>query len=293
LVEAWAAKAINIDASRWSSAWNLRVKGLSWPAMSSLNGLEALNLIGFILSLGFLGYAALRDLEAREVGDHVWLIYGPIGLVLTALRLLYDPGLWRIFSASILLTSALTLLMAYLGLFGGADAKAFICLSLANPVWPWRTPILGWVHPLYPLAVLYNTYLLTLTVVAYALARNIHYRLKRGSLFKGFEDAPLGSRILALLTGYKVSLHDLEESYLYPMEGIRDGERRLTLLVDAEAERENLIQELKREYEAQGIGEAWATPGLPLLAYAVPALLATGLLGDILAKLITYLMESL
>ncbi|MEM2123262.1 MAG: A24 family peptidase C-terminal domain-containing protein [Candidatus Bathyarchaeia archaeon] len=254
--------------------------------MFNLNVLEALNLIGFASSLVFLGYAAYRDLKIREVSDILWLIYGPTGLILSAARLLYDQGLWRIHIASILSMSAVASSMAYLGLFGGADAKAFICLSIANPVWPRSSTVLGWIHPIYPLAVLYNTYLLTAAAVIYALARNIHYRLRGGSFFTGFEEAPVRSKIVALLTGYKVSLRDLEGKYLYPIEGIRDGGRRFSLLVDAEADREALIEELKEEYEARGVEEAWATPGLPLLAYVIPALIATGLLGDVFARIV-------
>ncbi|MGC8849929.1 MAG: prepilin peptidase [Candidatus Bathyarchaeia archaeon] len=254
--------------------------------MFPLSGLEALNLVGFVSSLGFLGYAAYSDLKTREVDDLVWLLYGPTGLLLTLLRLLQERGLWRILSASIALTSAVALLMAYMGLFGGADAKAFICLSLANPVWPWSKPLLGWIHPLYPLAVLYNTYLLSTVVVPYALARNIRYALRRGGLFQGFEEAPASSKLLAILTGYKVNLGELEKGYLYPMERIVDGERRFSLLFDAEADREELLEELRRGCKAYGVEEAWATPGLPLLTFTLPALLLTSLLGDVLVNLI-------
>ncbi|MEM2865511.1 MAG: A24 family peptidase C-terminal domain-containing protein [Candidatus Bathyarchaeia archaeon] len=253
--------------------------------MSPIDG-GALNLIGFVSSLGFLGYAAYSDLRSREVDDLVWILYGSMGLLLTLVRLLQDGGLWRILSASIVLTSAIALSMAYMGLFGGADAKAFICLSLANPVWPWSSPLLGWIHPLYPLAVLYNAYLLSAAVIPYALARNISYALRRGGLFQGFEDSPAASKLLAVLTGYKVSLGELEKGHLYPMERIVDGERRFSLLFDAEADRGELLEELKRRCEAYGVEEAWATPGLPLLAFVFPALPLTGLIGDVLVSLI-------
>lgn len=261
--------------------------------MSSLSHLEALNLVGFAASLGFLGFAALRDLKSREVEDQVWTLYGPLGLGLTVARLLYDHGSLKPVSASILLTSTIALLMFYLGLFGGADAKAFICLSLANPVWPLSKPALGWIHPIYPLAVFYNTYLLAVTVVLYTLARNIRYMLRRGRLFQGFEAVSPMSKLLAILTGYKVNLKELEKGYLYPMEKIMDGKRRFTLLFDAEADREELLKEFRREYESYEIQEAWATPGLPLLVFAFLALLFTGLLGDILAKSILWVIEGI
>jgi len=261
--------------------------------MSSIETLEALNLIGFIASLVFLGFAALRDLKSREVEDRVWILYGPLGLGLTVARLLYDHGSLRLVSASILLTSAIALLMSYLGLFGGADAKAFICLSLANPIWPWSRPILGWIHPVYPLAVFYNTYLLTIAAVLYTLGRNIRYMLRRGKLFQGFEAASPTSKLLAILTGYKVNLKELEKGHLYPMEKIMDGERRFNLLFDAEADREEFLEKFKKEYESYGIQEPWATPGLPLLVFTFLTLLSTGLLGDILAKLILWVIEGI
>ncbi len=259
-----------------------------------LGMVEILDLTAFIVSLCFLGYSAFRDLKSREVEDRVWLIYGPIGFSITIARILYKPSLLGISSTSILLTSGLALTMSYLGLFGGADAKAFICIALANPVWPlWISPILGWMHPIFPLAVFFHAYLLTASIIIYAAMRNLLNHFRGGVLFEGFEDKPLTSKILAFLTGYKVDLDALRRGYLYPMEEFQGDERRLKIFFHAETDREEMLRRLEGRCNAYGVRRVWATPGLPLLVFALFSLLLTGVLGDILVNLIAMTIEGL
>ncbi|HYW00854.1 MAG TPA: A24 family peptidase, partial [Candidatus Acidoferrum sp.] len=92
--------------------------------------------IGLLASLVFFVIAAVYDLRIREVPDKVWLMYGLIGLGLIAMRLYSGLESIYLMAISIVLSVILSLVMAHLGVFGGADAKAMICLSLALPLVP-------------------------------------------------------------------------------------------------------------------------------------------------------------
>jgi len=109
---------------------------------------ELFESIRISLSLVFLIYASWSDIKTREVSNKVWLLYAPLGLMLTLFEgLLYeDYDYWLFVGISVALTFTLAVSLFYLGAFGGADAKAFMCLALAFPTYPkfsWNTHITG------------------------------------------------------------------------------------------------------------------------------------------------------
>lgn len=271
------------------------VVGVSGVALPYLNTVETVDVIAYIISLVFLSYAAFSDLKRREVDNWVWLIYAPLGMSATIIRIICEPTLWMVSLFSIVVTSCIALLMFYLGLFGGADAKAFLCLAVTTPIFPlWIKPVLGWFHPIFPLAVLFNTYLLTVSILVYASLKNVSYLIRRKeTLFKDFEKLSFTRRILAFFTGYKVTFDTLRREYLYAMEEVDGGERKLRMFFNAEIDREVSINELEKKYKADKIHEVWATPGLPLLTFAFASFLITAIVGDVLTEMIILLIDGL
>jgi len=246
---------------------------------------EILDVTAFLISMALLSYSAYSDLKTREVSDWVWIVFLPAASVLLGLRLFLNSDLLTISVISILATSTLSFIMLRLGMFGGADAKAFICLSVALPNHPLPSiPPLTFVNPIFPLVVLYNAYLFSLSVAIYCLIKNFGYRYRRGKkLFKGFGSLSPLKRLMALVTGYKVRFEDLRgKVYLYPMEEVTaDSEsRRLKLFIDAEADRDMLIKMLGTSTGDEE--EVWVSPGIPLLFFAWAALISSTLVGDIL-----------
>jgi preflagellin peptidase FlaK len=250
-----------------------------------------------LTAMFFLSVASLGDWQRREVSDKVWLSFAPIGGFLTAYALLLSPENLVASAVSVTATTIIALLLYYVGVYGGADAKALICLAIALPIVPQKAPLIGHVHPIFPLAVLYNSYLLAFFSSIALLAYNVYQcAARKGSLFPALEYESPTRKFLAMLTGYRVEFGKLESSiHLYPMEEPTQSEskeRKLRLLVSADADREELVRRLKTSMQAQD-GKVWATPGLPLLIFMTAGFLLVVFVGDLLMWLVFSFFNSL
>ena len=257
---------------------------------------EALDVARILVSLSFLLYASWSDWRKREVSNRVWVAFGPLALALTTIQYVLfvpyyqRPDLLKLYVFSFLFISALSLMLFYAGAFGGADAKALICLSLSLPTYPLYPLqfLTVFVSPLFPLTVFSNAVLLASLSVLYTLLHNSLWKLKTGrKLFEGLEKESKWRKIAAVLSGYKVDVEKLEKSgYLYPLEDVRereDGESERKLLTMPKDERRNeIIGRVKRAYEEGRLqGEVWVTPSLPLLVFITAGLIVALLYGDI------------
>jgi preflagellin peptidase FlaK len=243
-----------------------------------------------ILCLSFLIYASWSDYKTREVSDKVWVILGPLALALTAFQFfMLTPELLLTALISFAITSALALIIFYAGGFGGADAKALICISFALPVYPsyFLSQPSGLFSPLFPLTVFTNGVLLGALSVFYALFRNLLWTVRnRGGLFQGLETESLSRKILALLSGYKIQFFRLKEGHMFPLEDVQvnnEGKKKRKLLVfPRDEEREEIVTRLLENGEGKKTdGWVWATPGLPLLIFITAGLVIALIYGDI------------
>ena len=238
------------------------------------------------LCLAFLVYASWSDFKKREVSNWVWVILAPSALALTSLQFfMFAPESLYTYALSFGVTSALAITIFYAGAFGGADAKALICLSLALPSYPAHLlqPYSGFVSPLFPITVFCNAVLLAALTVFYVIMRNYLWKHKTGKrLFEGFEKESGWRKILVFLCGYKVSISELEKKeHLYPLEDFNENEGKLLLIPKYEDRSEIVgrIQKAGREGKLQN--EVWATPGLPLLVFVTVGLIFALVYGDI------------
>lgn len=268
--------------------------------ISLLNEKGYLDGFRIILTLSFLAYASWSDWKKREVSNRVWAVLAPLALFLTCLQYALFSVDLLIYVLSFAVTSGLAVILFYAGAFGGADAKALICLSLVLPRYPKDVSITFatsnsavLASPLFPITVFSNSVLLAAFTVVYALLRNLLWKLKTGSkLFEGFEKESFGRKLLALLTGYKINVAKLERyEYLYPLEDICETERsqadRKLLVIPKD---DNRVQIVKRISDAARTGKiqnhVWATPGLPMLIFITVGLIIALVFGDLVWMLL-------
>lgn len=240
------------------------------------------------ITLILLFIAAVSDIRTREVPDKVWLVYGPIGLVLTVFRTYVDPSHLILTVVSIGLSILVGFGLVFFGLSGGADAKAMICLGLTLPLPPGIiNPILGFVHPFYPIIVLVTGYVCSFSVAIWMLGKNmISLAQGKSGLFEGLQKESRWKKTLALVTGYPTTITRLRSTfYLYPMEKIVENEngahRTLQVYANADVDREQVVSEFVESLRKVGSPETvWVTPGLPMLVFILFAVFITLVIGD-------------
>jgi preflagellin peptidase FlaK len=252
---------------------------------------EILDCIRVILCFSFFAYASWSDLKTREVSDKVWIVMAPLAIILTLFQFLsFNPEAIPFYAISFVSTAALSIAFFYVGAFGGADAKALICLALALPIYP-NTLFESEVRilsPIFPLTVFSNAVLLAVFSVAYAISRNFFWRLRTGRrLFEGFENESIWRKILVFLTGYKVEIAELEKGYKYALEGIQTKEKgeieKKLLVLPKDEERELIIEEIMNsKREGEQANEVWVTLGLPLLVFITIGFIISLIFGDLI-----------
>jgi len=243
-----------------------------------------------LLSLSFLFYASWSDWKKREVSNTVWLMMAPLAFALTTFQyVVFSPRLLQFYALSFAITAALSIALFYVGAFGGADAKALMCLTLALPSYPdyLFQSSATLVSPIFPITVFSNAVLLAALTVVYAVLRNSVWRLRTGrKFFEGFENESVWRKVLAFLSGYKVKAVELEKGYMYPLEDIGTKEtgkiERQLLVLPKDEKREMIVERiLSATREGRLQNEVWATPGLPLLIFITAGLIVALVFGDL------------
>jgi len=256
-----------------------------------------------ILCLSFLIYASWSDYKTREVSNKVWVVLGPLALALTAFQfLMYSPQPLQLlisYFLSFAITSGLAIVVFYVGGFGGADAKALMCIALALPVYPSHllSQPVGFVSPLFPITIFTNGVLLGALSVFYAILRNLLWIVRnRGGVFEGLETESFGRKILALVSGYKVKVSKLEKGHMYPLEDVDvndkgEGKRKL-LVFPKDEEREEIVARILENVKEERLGGGvWVTPGLPLLIFITAGLIIALAYGDIVWILLSSFLK--
>ena len=259
------------------------------------------------VSSGFLFYASWSDYKNREVSNRVWVLLAPSALLLSLVELLlYEPSKLPLLGLSFGITTFIAIILFYSGGFGGADSKALMCIALALPFAPQTlfAPILAaGVSPLsqnlYPLTIFSNAVLLAAASGIYMLLRNIIWHKKTGKkTFNGtLATEPLGKRIIALITGYKVSVAKLKEKWhVYPMEDVEEESvenpfKRKLVVVPKDEGRDEIVARLSKAVDAGKIDAyVWATPGLPMLIFLTIGLIIALLFGDLVWMLVSFIL---
>lgn len=248
-----------------------------------------------VLASCALFYASWSDYKTREVSDTVWALLAPLGFSLTFVEVwMYDIAPLYLYGICFGLTAFFAVIIFYSGGFGGADAKALMCLALVLPFYPANLlePISGAPSPisqlLFPMTIFSNSVLLAALTAVIMLLYNIFWHFKTGKkLFEGgYENKTFGRKILILVTGYRVPVKKLKEKWhVYPLEDIGEEAGNLSrklIVVPRDEGRDAMVERLENAINAGTIQDSiWATPGLPFLIFFTLGLLLALFLGDI------------
>ncbi|MGC8939473.1 MAG: A24 family peptidase C-terminal domain-containing protein [Candidatus Bathyarchaeia archaeon] len=268
---------------------------------------EIIEAIRISISLSFFIYSSWSDYKTREVSNNVWILFAPPALALTLTELsIFDPDFLtlQLYGLCFVLTAAFAIILFYTGGFGGADAKALMCLALALPFYPQEllAPLSGEISPImqqfFPITVFSNSVLLAALTAVYIFIYNLIWRLKtKKALFEGEQrNESIGKKILVLITGYKVSIKRLKEKWhIYPLEDIEkteEGTKRKLVILPKDEDRNAVVERLENAAETGEIQETvWASPGLPMLIFMTVGLIIALLYGDIVWTLIRLLLK--
>ena len=98
---------------------------------------------------------------------------------------------------------------------------------------------------------------------------------------------PLKPEILQfpLFLGYKMSIEKAKQTFVWPLEKIKDGKRKFSYMP-----KEFDINDELSAFEKQGIKEIWVTPKVPFMVPLLAGFIATFVLGDILSHILQFFM---
>ncbi len=248
------------------------------------------------IALLFLLYSSLSDYRSREVSDAVWAAMAPLGLGLSLIEM-YISGFSQLplYGICFGLTAAFAIVVFYAGGFGGADAKALMCLALTLPFYPTglTAPLLKEISPIstsfFPLSVFNNSVLLAALMAIAMLLYNVFWGLRKGNrLFGGaYSNESAGRKIMVLLTGYKTSVDKMKQKWhIYPLEDAEENREkqvsRKLLVVPKDEGREEVVRRLDEAVKTGKIPDrVWVTPGLPFLIFVTLGLVLALFVGDI------------
>lgn len=265
-----------------------------------------LSAIRTFIALLFLLYSAWSDHKTREVSNTVWMVFAPLAFVLTFVEVyLYEPSLFMFFGLSFGLTTVFSIILFYSGGFGGADAKALMCIALALPFYPTDllNPMLGEASPiskmLFPITVFSNAVLFAVATAVYMFFRNIftHFRSGEKIFDGGQEKESLGKKILVLFTGYKMPIEKLKEKWhLYPLEDIEETPertfKRKLVVIPKDETRGAMVERLDTAVKTGVIkNRILVTPGLPMLIFVTAGLIFGLIFGDVVWVFVKLLLR--
>lgn len=238
--------------------------------------MSAIDLLKFILVFGFLLYACKLDIESRIVPNRVWKYMLILTLPITIFQIVTElqPQLFYMLAGiQILMVVSLAYFLYYIGAYGGADAKALMCLSIIFPFYPTFNgfPMLNFGFGSFAFSTLANSVIAAPALLIGMFIRNLAVEGVRG----------LKGNLLYYLTGYKAKVDNLPKFHNLLEYVDENGKlRRVRRAVEPD---EELIERLRRKK----IETVWVTPALPFLVFITAGYIAAFFLGDLLYLLIS------
>lgn len=228
------------------------------------------------VGLAMLAYTSYFDVKSREVDDKPWILFSLLGGALTLYDILLQGGDWFTPLLSIGVTVPLAFAIYYTGLYGEADAKALVALSLILPVY---TPP-AYLHVSAPLIVFTNSILLVMVLLFYFFFRNFFAAMRGEDIFDGFEEEPLWKKTVALFVGCRLK-NVKQGAFYFSLEKTVDGKRRFDFTFS------------KAGDEFVESNDVWATYGLPMLLFMTGGFVAMLLVGDIMIIFLRFVFSAL
>lgn len=228
-----------------------------------------LDITRLVVGATILFYASYTDIKTRRASNILWLIMGSIGGVLLVVQF------FTIDFENIILLISIPLMIGFFYIlfqlrliFGGADAKALMAVSILAPLPPVINsfPLYG-ALPFFTWTIFANSVLLFLIIPLSLLVFNT---LKRNVEFP------------YCVLGYKMSVEKAKEKFIWPLEKIKDGKRKFMYMP-----KDFDVEEELEEFEKSGIKEIWVTPKIPFMIPLLAGFICSFILGDILFNLMS------
>lgn len=240
-------------------------------------------ILQILISLTFLIIASAYDLKTREVPNKIWVIFMPLSIIITASRIVARPEELWLSLASIAIATTIALTVFYLGLYGGADAKALMTLAVTHPTYLSQALVL----PFLPLSAFQNSLVLMALMCPVVLARNLRRKLKTGRpLFEGLEREPVMKKAGALLFCMKKSKSEIK-SYDVLAERLEPAgtEVRRTLKIFQKVKEDDTVTDETIPEEV------FVTYSLPMLPFLTVGYLLAISVGDLILQLVAFFLS--
>lgn len=234
------------------------------------------NQISFAIPLAFLVLASIRDWRHREVSDWLWVAMLICTTPLTFVRLLVEDVTLKDFLVVVVPAALIAIVFCELEVFGGADAKAIICIAFAVPFPPSFSQALWPLHTNFSLGVFTNAMIVVSLMMFYALYKNVLKMLTGG--IKWEEGIGIWRKCLILLSSYFVSVEEFQQKKTFLS---RVDPKRI--LPHHEEEKEEQIQ-------SPLPGQVLVTPQLPLMVFISIGYVLALELGDMMSRFCLFLL---
>ncbi|MBO8179038.1 MAG: prepilin peptidase [Archaeoglobus sp.] len=229
-----------------------------------------LDLIKFLIVLGFLLYACKLDLESRIIPNRVWKYMLLVSLPITGYQLVTSDYLmihYMVAGFFVLMVIALSYALYLIGAYGGADAKAIMCLAVIFPFYPTFNgfPMLNQGFS-FAFSTLANSVIAAPLLLIFMFFRNLVREGWRG----------LRGNVLYYFTGYRADVKNLPKFHNLLEFVDENGEfKRVRRAVEPD---ERMLERLRKS----GVEKVWVTPALPFLIFITAGYIVAFIFGDLL-----------
>jgi len=246
------------------------------------------DILKIIFCTPFLIYSCYSDIKTRRVTNKLWMIMLAGGIFFV----MYDVSTYGVAYLPRLFVSAgfifvFVYILFQLGVFGGADAKSLIVLSIILPAYPkllafdYTFPLNKPIIDLFAFGIFGNAVLLTIVVPIGLALYNI---TKMGMHI----DNPL-----YIFIGYKTKISELANKHIKLIQNFEvvNGEVKFRFKRGGIEINDTVISELKTLSEKGLIkDELWVTPGLPFMIPITLGFFVAIFYGDLIFELTRYLI---
>jgi len=233
--------------------------------------MNLLELTKVLIVFCFLLYACHLDLKSRTIPNKVWKFM----LVATIPITTYQVYEMAFLNAMILIFAAIGVIFmavfAYvlyrINAYGGADAKALICLAIIFPFYPkiGAFPLINSGFEIFAFSVLANSVIFAPLMMIALLIRNLS---REG--FRGFLKNPL-----YYIAGYRIPVEKIRFHNLFEFVDEKGKLRRVRRGIEPN---EEIIHRLKK----YGLKEVWVTPALPFIIFITFGYACAVVIGDLI-----------
>jgi len=232
---------------------------------------QYLNILRLFIGFFILLYASYTDVKTRKAPNFLWIIIVFVGLILIIIEYFYVGfDLISLFFIPIMIL-IIFLLFQFLPFFGGADVKALMSLAILVPFQPnfFIFPLWDSIMP-YVWVILSNSVFIYLVIPLSLLLFNIY---KKNFKFPYF------------FLGYKMNLFKAKESFVWPLEKIVNGKRKISYF-----SMNKKIDNIYKVFEENNIDNIWVTPKIPFMIPLLLGFIISFFIGDILFLIMTIIL---